>query len=76
MVCENQLRYSSIAITVEIYGHRIPGQTRQGLEEALTGEKSHIPHINKNGPSKLLRPLNKKEMVPKARLELAQAYTH
>ena len=39
---QNQLGHSSITITVDIYGHWIPGQGREGLEEALTGGKSHI----------------------------------
>ena len=32
-----QLGHSSIAITVDIYGHWIPGEGRKGLEEALAG---------------------------------------
>jgi hypothetical protein len=34
---QKQLGHSSISITVDIYGHRIPGEGRAGLEAALTG---------------------------------------
>lgn len=41
---QKQLGHSSISITVDIYGHWIPGMGRDGLEEALLGDvqKSHI----------------------------------
>jgi integrase len=34
---KEQLGHSSIAITVDIYGHWFPGEGRKGLEEALSG---------------------------------------
>lgn len=34
---KEQLGHSSIAITVDIYGHWIPGKGREGLEETLLG---------------------------------------
>jgi integrase len=34
---QRQLGHSSIAITVDIYGHWIPGEGRAGLEAALAG---------------------------------------
>jgi integrase len=39
-----QLGHSSIKITVDIYGHWIPGRGREGLEDALLGgvQKPHI----------------------------------
>jgi integrase len=49
---KEQLGHSSIAITVDIYGHWFPGEGRNGLEEALAGPvrnqgenciKLHIP---------------------------------
>jgi integrase len=41
---KEQLGHSSISITVDIYGHWIPGKGREGLEDALLGgvQKSHI----------------------------------
>jgi integrase len=45
---QKQLGHSSIAITMDIYCHWIPGEGREGLEEALRGrvrkpnQKSHI----------------------------------
>jgi len=41
---QKQLGHSSISITVDIYGHWIPGMGRDGLEEALLGgvQKPHI----------------------------------
>jgi integrase len=41
---QKQLGHSSISVTVDIYGHWFPGEGRQGLEEALSGDvrKSHI----------------------------------
>lgn len=40
---KEQLGHSSIMMTVDIYGHWIPGKGREGLEEALLGSvrKSH-----------------------------------
>jgi integrase len=35
---QRQLGHSSIAITVDIYGHWVPGRGREGLDEALLGE--------------------------------------
>jgi integrase len=34
---QRQLGHSSISITVDIYGHWVPGEGRAGLEAALTG---------------------------------------
>jgi len=34
---QRQLGHSSIAITVDIYGHWVPGEGRAGLEAALAG---------------------------------------
>jgi integrase len=34
---QKQLGHSSISMTVDIYGHWIPGEGRTGLEAALTG---------------------------------------
>jgi integrase len=34
---QKQLGHSSIAITVDLYGHWIPGEGRRGLEDALLG---------------------------------------
>ena len=36
---QRQLGYNSISITIDIYAHWIPGEGRQGLEEALGGGK-------------------------------------
>jgi integrase len=53
---QKQLGHSSISITVDTYGHWIPGEGRKGLEEALGGgkvvrnrvQKPHIsPYIKK-----------------------------
>jgi integrase len=41
---KEQLGHSSISITVDIYGHWIPGRGREGLEEALSGVVQR-PHI-------------------------------
>ena len=41
---KEQLGHSSISITVDIYGHWIPGRGREGLEEALAGDVQK-PHI-------------------------------
>ena len=45
-----QMGHSSISITVDIYGHWIPGEGREGLEEALLGsgqeqQKETVPNI-------------------------------
>jgi integrase len=53
---QKQLGHSSISITMDIYCHWIPGEGREGLEEALggqkfvpnRGEKRIFPHILKN----------------------------
>jgi integrase len=47
---QHQLGHSSISITIDVYGHWIPGQGREGLEEALSGgavctESVPKPHI-------------------------------
>ena len=34
---KEQLGHSSIMMTVDIYGHWIPGKGREGLEDALLG---------------------------------------
>jgi integrase len=34
---QRQLGHSSISITVDIYGHWVPGEGRAGLEDALAG---------------------------------------
>jgi integrase len=34
---QRQLGHSSISITVDIYGHWVPGEGRAGLEAALAG---------------------------------------
>ena len=49
---QKQLGHSSIAITVDIYGHWISGEGRFGLENALRGctEIAHKPHTNLNLP--------------------------
>ena len=36
---QKQLGHSSIAITIDVYGHWVAGEGRQGLEEALAGEE-------------------------------------
>ncbi len=44
---KEQLGHSSIMMTVDIYGHWIPGKGREGLEDALTGRDSvPKPHIS------------------------------
>lgn len=48
-----QMGHSSISITVDIYGHWIPGEGREGLEEALLGsgqepQKEMVPNIAEN----------------------------
>ena len=40
---QRQLGHSSISITVDIYGHWIPGEGRRGLEEALLGLPPNRP---------------------------------
>ena len=49
---QKQLGHSSISITVDIYGHWIPGMGREGLEEALLGgvRKPHIFAYNEKRP--------------------------
>ncbi len=47
---QNQLGHSSISITVDVYGHWIPGEGRKGLDEALLGAENgenfvRKPHI-------------------------------
>ena len=37
---QKQLGHSSISMTVDIYGHWVPGEGRAGLEAALTGGSS------------------------------------
>jgi integrase len=44
---KEQLGHSSIMMTVDIYGHWMPGKGREGLEEALLGVRQS--HITKNG---------------------------
>jgi len=41
---KEQLGHSSIMMTVDIYGHWMPGKGREGLEDALLGvvRKRHI----------------------------------
>jgi len=41
---QKQLGHSSIAITVDVYGHWIPGEGRAGLEDALTGGGKVVPN--------------------------------
>jgi integrase len=49
---QRQLGHSSISITVDVYGHWIPGMGREGLEEALTCgvQKSHIIAYDEKRP--------------------------
>ncbi|MGB9440912.1 MAG: site-specific integrase, partial [Desulfobacterales bacterium] len=44
---QKQLGHSSISITMDIYCHWIPGEGREGLEEALGGEK-FVPNRVRN----------------------------
>jgi integrase len=48
---QKQLGHSSISMTVDIYGHWIPGEGRAGLEAALTGGRSE------DFPQKVVRKL-------------------
>jgi integrase len=50
---KEQLGHSSITMTVDIYGHWMPGKGREGLEEALLGRvrKRHILAYNKKTAS-------------------------
>jgi integrase len=50
---QKQLGHSSIQMTVDIYGHWIDGEGRQGLEDALCpvpngGENRILSHMEKN----------------------------
>lgn len=48
---QKQLGHSSISITVDIYGHWISGEGREGLEEALKPGQTleQKTHTNANG---------------------------
>jgi len=41
---QKKLGRSSVAITVDVYGHWIPGEGRAGLEDALTGSEKVVPN--------------------------------
>ncbi len=41
---QRQLGHSSISITVDVYGHLVPGEGRAGLEDVLTGGGKVIPN--------------------------------
>jgi integrase len=41
---QRQLGHSSISITVDVYGHLVPGEGRAGLEDALTGGGKVVPN--------------------------------
>jgi integrase len=48
---QKQLGHSSISITMDIYCHWIPGEGRDGLEEALGGKKvvpNRVQNMRKN----------------------------
>jgi integrase len=48
---QRQLGHSKIQTTIDVYGHWIPGEGREGLEDALTGidRKMHISAYKKEG---------------------------
>ena len=54
---QKQLRHTSISMTVDTYGHWIPGEGREGLENALLGPVrnrggNHIfPHTQQSDPN-------------------------
>ncbi len=75
---KEQLGHSSISITVDIYGHLIPGSNRKAVNK-LDNLHPNVPYTHpakKKGsqPVEVTTPSN--HMVPKARLELAQACAH
>ena len=41
---QQQLGHSSIQITVDVYGHLVPGEGREGLEAALTDGGKFVPN--------------------------------
>ncbi|MFV9690431.1 MAG: tyrosine-type recombinase/integrase [Desulfobacteria bacterium] len=70
---KEQLGHSGIQITVDIYGHLIPGENK-GAVNKLDDE----PICTLSAPTyqKSNNYLQLKDLVPKARLELAQAFAH
>ncbi|UCG81200.1 MAG: hypothetical protein JSV60_02660 [Desulfobacterales bacterium] len=52
---KEQLGHSSISITVDIYGHWVPGKGRDELEEALLGgvQKPYITAYQQKRPQQL-----------------------
>ena len=74
---KDQMGHSGIGITVDVYGHMIPSSNRDvvnRLDTHLSAPHAHpekekgLQHTKVTGPFQ--------PMVPKARLELAQAYAH
>jgi integrase len=53
---QRQLGHSSISITVDTYGHWIPGEGRHGLEEALLGLSTNCPSSDFGQSPKRVRP--------------------
>ncbi len=74
---KEQLGHTSIQMTVDIYGKWIPSQNRDAVNRLDLHQSAPYSHPTKN---KKAQPLEITPsvigMVPKARLELAQAYAH
>ena len=45
---QKQLGHSSISMTVDIYGHWVPGEGRAGLEAALAGGAERLLQMDEN----------------------------
>jgi len=74
---KEQLGHHSIQMTVDIYGHLIPSSNRGAVNKLDTQPSATYPQpVKKEEPQPVEVTAQKLPMVPKARLELAQAYAH
>jgi hypothetical protein len=62
---QRQLGHSSISITVDTYGHWIPGEGRHGLEEALLGLPPNRPFADAGQSPKQMTPHNNQQVLKK-----------
>ena len=74
---KEQLGHSSIQMTVDIYGHLIPGSNRQAVNRLDTQPSAtHTQPSKKNVMQVLNLASHNESMVPKPGFEPGQAYTH
>ena len=74
---KEQLGHHSIQMTVDIYGHLIPSSNRGAVNKLDTQPSAtYTQPAKKQEPQPVEVTAQTLPMVPKARLELAQAYAH